>query len=416
MHQGDPDLEQRLSRFQAQLDRFSLTLHQWQQTQEHLQTVNPRDVDQRFRMLEETIDREAHALRRLHEEPLKQLQAQTASLRDICVAATNSVNGLDQAESRFAALQADLHLHMNELARNLQAIVADLRIGGSTAVSTQGPAAAWPLERVVHLHNELRRAADGGSTSSHDPSGEAATAFPRQAAPQLSAATQAPGGRVLPPEHEVTTEREESSGATDNHGSQRRRRYIAGVLITVAAALVAFAVEQRIETRLNDAIAHVTAAERQAAAATELANQQIISTRQEADRQINQASLSAQRAETIGAVLTAPDLVRFNLSGGPNAERSSAQVLWSRTRGLVLSASRLPAAPPESVYQLWLWTSAEPISGGLFVPDATGRASLMTDDPPKVTGPVVGVVVTVEPSGGRPTPSGPRVLARLPLS
>ena len=101
MRQDDPDLEQRLSRFQAQLDRFSLTLHQWQQTKDHIQPATPRDIDQRTRLLEETIDREAHALRRMHEEPLKQLQALTANLRDICAAATNSVNGLDQAESRL---------------------------------------------------------------------------------------------------------------------------------------------------------------------------------------------------------------------------------------------------------------------------------------------------------------------------
>src|SRR5204863_8770840 len=105
MHQGDPDLEQRLSRFQAQLDRFSLTLHQWQPPKDHTQPVTPRDADQRIRTLEETVDREAHALRRMHEEPLKQLQAQPASLRDICAAATNPVNGLDQAESRLVALQ-----------------------------------------------------------------------------------------------------------------------------------------------------------------------------------------------------------------------------------------------------------------------------------------------------------------------
>jgi len=54
MYQDDPGLEQRLSRFEAQLDRFSLALHQWQ-THEH--APSGTDIDHRIRALEETIDR-----------------------------------------------------------------------------------------------------------------------------------------------------------------------------------------------------------------------------------------------------------------------------------------------------------------------------------------------------------------------
>jgi hypothetical protein len=347
MRHDEPDLEQRLSRFQAQLDRFSLTLHQWQQTKDHIQPATNRDID-RVRLLEETIDRDAHALRRMHEEPLKQLQAQTANLRDICAAATNSVNRLDQAESRFVALQTDLQLHMDALARNVQALAADLRIGGSTAVSTPAPAAAWPLERVVDLHNELRHAAEahGTSASPHPTSGETTTAFRQPGARQLAEATEVRSARVKMLDQEVTTDPTESSHLSERAHGQRRWRYVAGILAVVAAALVVVGMERRIETRLSDAVAHVTAAERQAAAATELANRQVVTAREEADRQIAEARQAAQRAETMGAILTAPDVVRFTLTGGPSAERSSAQVLWSLTRGLVLSASRLPAAPP----------------------------------------------------------------------
>src|SRR5262249_4428606 len=108
MYPHDDDLEQRLARFEAQLDRFSLGLHQWQRTQDHGQSANPRDLDQRLRTLEETLDREAHAVRQLHEEPLRQLQAQTAILKELCAAAATSVQGLDQAEARLAALHADV--------------------------------------------------------------------------------------------------------------------------------------------------------------------------------------------------------------------------------------------------------------------------------------------------------------------
>lgn len=415
MYQDDPNLDQRLSRFEAQLDRFSLALHQWQQFQEQHAPASPRDVDQRIRTIEETLDREAHALRQMHEEPLKQLQAQAASLREICVAAANSVNGLDQAESRLAAFQADVHLHLSELSRNLQAIVADLRIGTSTAVSAPGPAAVWPLERVVHLHNELRQAAaTQNDLVPHAPAAaDAPSSVQPSAGQQPLHAADVLAGRLQSLERTVAGGQEESSRAAEARGRQRRSWYIAGIAAVAVVGLLAFGFERRIESRLNEAAARVAAAEREATAATQAANREIATARQDADRQIGEARQSAQRAETVGAILTAPDLVRFSLTSG-NVERSSAQLLWSRTRGLVLSASRLPAAPPETTYQLWLITNAEPVSAGLFAPDPTGRAALVTDAVPKVPGPVLGAEVTLEPSGGRPAPSGRVLLARPP--
>jgi hypothetical protein len=414
MIENDPDLEQRLSRFEAQLDRFSLTFQQWQQSQGQIPSGALHDVDQRVRALEETVSREAQALKRLHEEPLQQLQKYATTLRDICLSASKSVDGLDQTESRLAALQTDLHLHLSELTRNLQALVADLRVGTSTTLSTQGPPVAWPLERVMHLHDELRRGAQDAASGSSD---IWAPAEPGKAAVRAGAVERDPhAGSPRMFAQEIAAETEEASHAENG----RRRRsplwYGAVVAAAVVVGVAAFAVERRIESRLNDAVTRVTAAERQAAAATDLANRQAASAREEADREIAEARQSAERAETIGAILTAPDLVRFNLTGGPSAERSSAQVLWSRTRGFMLSASRLPAAPPESVYQLWFWTNGEPVSGGLFLPDATGRATLVTGAPLKVLGPVVGAAVTVEPSGGRVAPSGPTVLTRLSFS
>ena len=399
MYQNDPELDQRLSRFEAQLDRFSLALHQWHQTQEQAPTPTPHDVDQRMRTIEETVDREVHTLRRMHEEPLKQLEAQTASLRDICAAAAHSVNGLDQAESRLAAIQADVHLHLTELSRSLQTLVADLRIGASSAVAAQGPAAAWPLDRVVHLHDELRRGANGRDATS-----------PPTPTPPDGTDTRVGRGSLF---EQASSDGTESSRPAWIPGGPRTAWYAAGAAVLVAGLLL-YLFAHRIESRLNDAGVRVTAAEREAAAATQLANREIVVAREEANKQIAEARQSAQRAEAIGAVLTAPDLARFTLAGGSAVERSSAQVLWSRTRGLVLSASRLPPAPPETVYQLWLTTSTAPVSAGLFVPDGTGRATLVVDPPPRVAGPVLGAQVTVEPSGGRPAPSGRTLLVRLP--
>jgi len=268
--------------------------------------------------------------------------------------------------------------------------VTELRIGASSAVSTQTPAAAWPLDRVVHLHDELRRGAN------EDASGGPDTAPPRD-------------GRVQLLERGIPDDHDPSAPAVESHWLRRRSWYLGGA---AAAALLIFGLV-RIESRLNDAGARAAAAEHQAEVVTQQATREAAVARQEANRQIAEARQSAQRAETIGAILTAPDLIRYNLTSIDAVDRSSAQLLWSRTRGIVLSASRLPSAPPEAIYQLWLRTTVESVSAGLFVPDATGQATLVADFP-KVMGPVVGAQVTVEPSGGRSAPSGRTLLVRLP--
>jgi Anti-sigma-K factor rskA, C-terminal len=400
MYQDDPDLEQRLSRFEAQLDRFSLALHQWQQNQETVQPASTQTVDQRIRTLEETLDREAHVLRQMHEEPLKQLQAQAASLKEVCEAATNSVTGLDQAESRLVALQNNVHLQLSDLSRTIQALVAELRVGASTSIGPQSATAAWPLDRVVHLHDELRRAANGR---------DAGPSTAGQTFGNVSSEARVGRGRLI--EHAVPAERGESLPTI---AVVRRSWYIAAAA-AVAAGLLIFGLVRRIETRLDDASSRVAAAERQAEATTERANQEMTNARQEANRQIAEARESAQRAETVSAILAAPDLVRINLTGGA-VERSFAQLLLSRTRGLVLSASRLPPAPPQMTYQLWLLTTAAPVSAGLFVPDANGRATVVVDVPPRVAGPVVGAQVTVEPSAGSQAPSNRLLLSRAPAA
>lgn len=360
MHQDDPGLEQRLSRFEAQLDRFSLALHQWQHSQGQASTESPADLDQRMRSIEETISREALALRRLHEEPLKQLQGHAENL--------------------------------TEVSRGLQALLADLRLSAGTPGASQS-ATNWPLERVVNLHDELRRTAPG--------SGDGQNSLPADA-------TQSLARRV----HLLEAAREQEVAPQSVQPSPTRHGwvYAAGA---IAAIVLVVVVVRWIENRLDEASARVATAEQQVLSTTQKANQEVTAARQDADRQIAEARQLAQRAETVGVILTAPDLIRFNLTSG-ETNGSSAQLLWSRTRGLVLSGSRLPAAPPESTYQLWLVTDTQSVGAGLFVPDDAGRATLVVDAPPRVPGPVVGAAVTIEPSGGRTTPTGRTLLARFP--
>jgi hypothetical protein len=168
----------------------------------------------------------------------------------------------------------------------------------------------------------------------------------------------------------------------------------------------------RLQGQVNVATARVSQAEQQAQVATKSASEQIAAARQEASQQIAQARDAAEKAQTISDVLAAPDLVRYNLIGGDGTTAFSAQALWSRSRGLVFSESRLPPLPKDSTYQLWLLSAGEAASIATFVPDASGRFSMATTTPPRIAQPVTGALVTLERAGGNSAPTGRVVLSR----
>jgi hypothetical protein len=180
----------------------------------------------------------------------------------------------------------------------------------------------------------------------------------------------------------------------------------------VVLGLLGYNLQRQLTARLDDAATRVAAAERQAATATDLASRQLENTRAEAEQQMAEARDTARRASIVSTILAAPDLVRFSLVPTEPDGRGSAQVLFSRTRGLVLSGSRLPPLPAGSTYQLWLLTNAEPVSGGLFAPDGSGGAMIATDQPISIPRAVNGATVTIETGTGAEAPVGPAVLAQ----
>ena len=104
------------------------------------------------------------------------------------------------------------------------------------------------------------------------------------------------------------------------------------------------------------------------------------------------------------AVLAAPDVVRVGLAG-PDASPAAAELLWSRSRGTVISATGLATPPAGSMYQAWLAAGASFVNIGTLVPDAAGRATLVTDTPASVPGVVTGGLITVESQAGSAAPS-----------
>ena len=134
------------------------------------------------------------------------------------------------------------------------------------------------------------------------------------------------------------------------------------------------------------------------------------------ERQVADARRTAADAQSEVAVLAAPDLARIDLAGQPAAPQASARAFWSRSRGLVFTASNVPALPPGRTYQLWILTAQPaPVSAGLLKPDANGRVNAVFETPPDLPKPTA-MAVTIEPEGGVPAPTGDKYLVGLATS
>jgi hypothetical protein len=392
-----------LKRWAVTADRHAAAVSQFEA---HLRALGDagsqlqQDASERLGELERVVQQEWDSLRDIHEVPVKQLVEQAANLTEVCIATANSAqHGFDRAEARIAALESEFHRSTSELTREVQTVVSELRslshaASGARQLPSHTP--AWPLEDVTRLHSQLRdtqgvhvtepRAVDAAVTAM------APIAPPPHSAPPTVEPTYAPPPPAEPPQY-------------------RRTALLAGAAVVLLLGAGTFA--WRLETQMRASTERLDETQRQLRLTTETAARQINETQVQANRAISTAQELATRAQMTSDVLAAPDLVRFPLVGHDTLESASGQVLWSRSRGiLVFSATGLPAPPPNSTYQVWLLTRTGAVSVATFVPDAGGRATLAAT--PKVP-PLVGAIVTMERNGGNDTPSGEPLLARAPL-
>src|ERR1700674_1732094 len=130
------------------------------------------------------------------------------------------------------------------------------------------------------------------------------------------------------------------------------------------------------------------------------------------ERQVEQAQAEAQRLGRMLSIITAPGVKSVSLAGmGTSHSAAGRTYVNPADRKAAFVASNLPALGPDKTYQLWyLDGEGQKTSGGLFGVDAQGSASLVIDQPVPVEI-IEGWVVTVEPRGGRPQPTGSMVLA-----
>ena len=378
-------------------------LNDWNDVADRLQ----RDATWRFQDLERLIEHEWASLRRLHEEPVRQLRDQAESLTEICVSTAGSTQtGIERAEARLATLEKDLHRRMDDLSRDVHAVLDELRHQSGSTLGT--PTSSWALDEVTRLHNEIR--------------GSANSATPTTSALAVRTAL----GLTQPA---TDTHAEESSTVSDFHrdepapdhavvepgaGARPERSWFPTAAAAALAAVIAIGGGFSVMFYNRARLANQQAADarQHADVIATAADEQIQAARRDAAAQIELAREAVSRAEVTSDVLAAPDLLRFNLVGAEGANRASAQLLFSRSRGMVFSGTRLPPPAAGSVYQIWLLTPTDPVSAGVIAPDDSGRVTFATDHLPDVPRPIVGSRVTLEPAPGREAPSDQTVLSR----
>lgn len=123
-----------------------------------------------------------------------------------------------------------------------------------------------------------------------------------------------------------------------------------------------------------------------------------------------QAQVDADKAaiQATGQVAGAPDTAVITLlqqAGGPAGQ---AHVLYNARLGVAVYSGQLAPAPADKSYQLWLVPAAgSPISAGLVSANQESGAVIVHLAPGTAA---KAFAVTLEPQGGRPQPTGPKVL------
>lgn len=110
------------------------------------------------------------------------------------------------------------------------------------------------------------------------------------------------------------------------------------------------------------------------------------------------------------SILSAPDVMDARLTGRGSAPDGSARVFVSPTKGLLLSASKLPPTLPGRTYQLWSQGPKGAVSVGVFGTGQDGSATAAFDLSVEV--PSGGsFILTDESEGGAEVPSSTVVAA-----
>lgn len=352
------------------------------------------ESSRRLERFERGVSHEWMVLRRLNEEPIADLREQAEALRRTCLEAARVARlRLESAEQAHATHAEDIDRRLAEWTRQLLQAQRPGAEGTALAAPRPGEGAEpWSFEGVAQLHQEMRSAPPARDAHDTDPQRDADSPRRDADSPRRDANDQAVA---------------EESPPRERLGS--RWAVAAGGLALAAILVVLVWMSGGPGTR--GAAASV---ERPGPAVPVAAPAAPVPAVLEPDPRLVEAQRAAERAAILVEILAAPDLRRYAMGGLGATPNAYAQVLWSRTRGLAITASRLPPPPAASTYQVWIRNASTTASAGTLAPDANGRASLVVSGPLKLPAPGA-IRVTIEPQAGSPQPTGTPCLAGGPI-
>jgi anti-sigma-K factor RskA len=122
--------------------------------------------------------------------------------------------------------------------------------------------------------------------------------------------------------------------------------------------------------------------------------------------------LKIQNAQKLIEILQAPDSVMISMASSDSAQ-VTGKVCYNARLGKLACSTHLPSAPADKSYQLWLVpTAGNPLSAGLIAPNMISTDDMWMTDVKAGTD-AKAFAVTLEPAGGVPQPTGPKVLVGL---
>jgi anti-sigma-K factor RskA len=123
-----------------------------------------------------------------------------------------------------------------------------------------------------------------------------------------------------------------------------------------------------------------------------------------------QFAAETSRAQAALEVLTAPETLKVELTAAAARPVPHGKAFYNSSKGLIFYATNLAPLPAGRTYELWLIPSeGAPIGAGLFNSDSRGNGEVVLPTLPQGLT-AKAFAVTVEPAGGVPAPTGPKVL------
>jgi hypothetical protein len=368
----------------------------------------------RIHQFERSLQHEWQAIRQSHEDPMRQIDVQTTRITETCLTAVDqALKGFDRAEARLTAIEQELYREIGVLTREVRDALAELRL--SSPQLGPGARQPWSLDNVVRLHNELRAEGEAAGAPAFAGAGVSGSfgvaTMPNRSA--LALAGVAPIDTEATPVEPVKVERsaqppmagETTPSVWESPDTPfwRRTPVITAAVMAVMLGGFSLYLETKLQTGLQDAAARAEAAERGAAEARAQAQRELGAAQRASEARLDAARQVAQSAQTLATIAAATDLKRFDLAARDPGV--TAQVLFSRSTGVALTASRLPAAAPGRTWQLWLVSPGRATSVGTLTADAD-RTSAVFEPPANLPRAVIRAMLTLEPEGGSSQPTG----------